>query len=135
MKRTDDPDERFEWDMTTVMVLVFVIMLIGLIVVSLGLPRSVNPRTGSRAGGQGDGEEAPNVRSFSTSLEAPLELRRRSLAPVRTGCCRCRIGFGHGPVVHEAGRLGAMDPSPGAAGGGFHVATMEPGLAATASVT
>ena len=39
MKRTDDPDERFEGDMTTVLVLVFVIMLIGLIVVSLGLPR------------------------------------------------------------------------------------------------
>ena len=39
MKRTDDPDERFEWDMATVMVLVVVIMFIGLIAVSLGLPR------------------------------------------------------------------------------------------------
>lgn len=39
MKRADDPDTRFEWDMATIVVLVVVITVVGLMAVSLGLLR------------------------------------------------------------------------------------------------
>ncbi len=39
MKRTNNQDERFEWDIVTVLVLVLVIMFVLLVIASLGLPR------------------------------------------------------------------------------------------------